>query len=58
MPERGTCVEVRVHLDDPAAQGCDEAAEAFAEPDRPPEQFVLDCRAEAVLEAAQTVDGP
>jgi hypothetical protein len=58
MPERGTWVEVRVHLDDPAAQGCDEAAEAFDEQDRPAEQYVLECRAEAVLEAAEAVDGP
>ena len=57
MPERGTWVEVRVHLDDPAAQGCDDAAAGGSE-DRPPEQLVLDCRAEAVLEAAESVDGP
>lgn len=58
MPERGTWVELRVHLDDPAAQGCDDAAEALEEPDRPPEQYVLDCRAEAVLVSARAVDGP
>jgi hypothetical protein len=57
MPERGTWVEVRAHLDDPAAQGCDEAA-AFGDDDRPPEQIVLDCRSELVLEAATAVDGP
>jgi hypothetical protein len=58
MPERGTWVEVRIHLDDPAAQACDDAAQALDEPDRPAEQYVLECRAEAVLEAAQAVDEP
>jgi len=58
MPERGTWVEVRAHLDDPAAQGCDEAANAVVDSDRPDEQLVLDCRAELVLESAQAVDGP
>ena len=56
MPERGTWVEVRVHLDDAAAQGCDEAARD--DDGRPPEKVLLDCRVEAVLEAAQAVDGP
>jgi hypothetical protein len=56
LPERGTWVEVRVHLDDPAAQGCDEAVVDSDE--RPPEKVVLDCRVEAVLETAQAVDGP
>lgn len=57
MPERGTWVEVRVHLDDPAAQGCADGAEAvYAEPI--PEQAVLDCRAQMVLEAVTVVDGP
>ena len=32
MPERGTWVEVRAHLDDPAAQGCGEAAETSKSP--------------------------
>ena len=58
MPERGTWVEVTAHLDDPAAEGCDEAAHAAGEPDRPDEQIVLDCRAELVLDAAEAVDGP
>ena len=57
MPDRGTWVEVRAHLDDPAAQGCDEAA-AVGEDDRPPQQIVLECRAELVLEAVSAVDGP
>jgi hypothetical protein len=58
MPERGTWIELRVHLDDPAAQGCDEAAAAVGEAERPPERYVLDCRAEMVLEAVTPVDGP
>jgi hypothetical protein len=58
MPERGTWVEVRVHLDDPDAQSCDEDAAATGDDETPPEQLVLNCRAEAVLEAAQAVDGP
>lgn len=57
MPERGTWVEVRVHLDDAAAQGCPDGAEAvYAEPI--PEQAILDCRAQMVLEAVSVVDGP
>ena len=58
MPERGTWIELRIHLDDTAAQGCDDAAAAAGEVDRPPEQYVLDCRAEMVLEAVRAVDGP
>jgi len=58
MPDRGRWVEVRVHLDDPAAQRCgDDAIGASAE-ERTPEQIVLACRVEAVLESAQAVDGP
>ena len=57
MPERGTWVEVRVHLDDPAAQRCGDDA-AGVQDEVPLEQIVLGCRAEMVLEAAQTVDGP
>ena len=56
MPERGTWVEVRVHLDDPAAQSCGEDANAESELEA--EQLVLGCRAEMVLEEAQAVDGP
>jgi hypothetical protein len=56
MPERGTWVEVRVHLDDPAAQTCGE--DAGAESELESQQIVLNCRAEMVLEAAQAVDGP
>jgi hypothetical protein len=58
MPERGTWVEVRVHLDDPAAQSCDEDASASGDDETPPEQLVLTCRSEAVLEEVQAVDGP
>ena len=58
MPERGTWIEVGVHLDDPAAQGCDEAAATFDDPDRTPEQYVLDCRTFFVLEDVTVVDGP
>ena len=58
MPERGTWVEVRAHLDDPAAEGCDEAANAQADDERPDEQIVLGCRAELVLDEAVAVDGP
>jgi hypothetical protein len=58
LPEPETWVEVTAHLDDSAAQGCDEAAEAFEEPDRPPEQYVLDCRVELVVEQMVAVEGP
>jgi hypothetical protein len=60
MPERGTWAELRVHLDDPAAQRCGEDAigTAVVPEELPPEQIVLMCRAELVLEAAQAVDGP
>jgi hypothetical protein len=57
MPDRGTWVEVRVHLDDPAAQGCGEDAVGASAEERTPEQIVLACRSEAVLEEAQAVDG-
>jgi hypothetical protein len=58
MPERGTWVEALVHFDDPAAQQCDDDATGAQAEERTPEQLVLACRAEAVLEAAQAVDGP
>jgi hypothetical protein len=57
MPARGTWVEIRVHLDDPAAQGCADGAEAVYE-DPIPEQAVVNCRAEMVLESVQAVAGP
>ena len=56
MPDRGTWVEVRAHLDDPAAQSCGEDAGAESELEN--QQLVLGCRAEMVLEEAQAVDGP
>jgi hypothetical protein len=59
LPERGTWMELTVHLDDPAAQSCDEdATEHFPEPDRSAEQYVLECRSELVVESATAVDGP
>ncbi|MGI8658656.1 MAG: hypothetical protein ACR2K4_07805 [Candidatus Limnocylindria bacterium] len=58
MPPRGTWIELRVHLDDPAAQECDMAAAAGGGLDRPPEQIVLDCRGEMVVESVRAVDGP
>lgn len=58
MPERGTWVEVRAHLDDPAAQQCDDDAVGLTGEDQTPEQIVLRCRVELVLESAQAVDGP
>ena len=56
MPERGTWVEVRAHLDDPQAQTCGE--DAGAESQLEAQQVILTCRAEMVLESAQAVDGP
>lgn len=57
MPARGTWVELRVHLDDPAAQGCADGAEAVYE--HPiPEQAILNCRGQMVLEMVQAVAGP
>ena len=56
MPDRGTWVEVRAHLDDPAAQSCGEDAGAATGLEA--EQVVLGCRAEMVLEESQAVDGP
>lgn len=58
MPERGTWVELRAHLDDPAAQRCGEDAVGASAEERTPEQIVLNCRVEAVLEEAHAVDGP
>lgn len=58
MPERGTWVELTVYLDDPAAQGCDDAAQALEEQILLPEQYVLGCRAQMVVESVTAVDGP
>lgn len=57
MPPRGTWVEVRVHLDDAASQGCDEA-EAATGSESIPEQVVVTCRGQMVLESATAVTGP
>lgn len=57
MPERGTWVELRVHLDDPAAQNCPDGADAIYE-NPIPEQAILNCRAQMVLESVAIVDGP
>ena len=57
MPERGTWVELTVHLDDPAAQSCGETTFAEEE-DGPPEQWILFCRGQMVVESASAVDGP
>jgi len=58
LPERGTWIELTVHLDDPAAQRCGtDAVGAMAE-ERTPEAWVLACRAEMVVESATAVDGP
>ena len=59
MPARGSWIELRVHLDDPAAQGCDEAAMVPGwEDPAPPERLVLDCRSQMVVESVAAVDGP
>ncbi|HEY6607863.1 MAG TPA: hypothetical protein VI277_01580 [Candidatus Limnocylindria bacterium] len=57
MPARGTWVELTVHLDDPAAQGCDEAALAH-DGAEPPERYVLFCRGYMVVESVSAVAGP
>jgi hypothetical protein len=57
MPERGTWVELTVHLDDPAAQACDDTTLA-QDGDEPPEQWVLSCRGQMVVESVSAVDGP
>ncbi len=58
MPERGTWVELTVHLDDPAAQSCDEDADESDAGDRTPEEIVLFCRGQMVVETVTAVDGP
>ena len=58
MPSRGTWIELTVHLDDAAAQACDEAAQSAGWTDYDPASVVLDCRAELVVEAVQPVAGP
>ena len=58
MPDRGTWVELTVHLDDPAAGGCGEDATGGMAEERTPEEWVLFCRAQMVVESATAVDGP
>lgn len=58
MPPRGTWIELRVHLDDAAAQRCgDDAVGAMVE-ERMSEAWVLFCRSEMVAGSVATVDGP
>ena len=58
MPQRGTWVELTVHLDDPAARSCgDDAVGAMAE-ERTPEAWILFCRGQLVVDAVTAVDGP
>ena len=58
MPERGTWLELTVHLDDPAARSCGaDAVGAMAE-ERTPEAWVLFCRGRMVVESVTAVDGP
>ena len=58
MPERGTWLDLTVHLDDPAAQSCgDDAVGAMGE-ERTPEAWVLFCRGQMVVESVSAVDGP
>ncbi len=58
MPPRGTWIELSVHLDDPAAQGCDDAAESAGWTDFDAAATVLDCRTEPVVDAVEPVAGP
>jgi hypothetical protein len=57
MPERGQWVELVGHFDDPAAQGCDEAA-SLVRGAGSSERVVLYCRAELVVDGVTPVDGP
>ncbi len=58
MPPRGSWIELTAHLDDPAAQACDEAAQAAGWTDYDPASVVLGCRTQLVVEAVQPVAGP
>ena len=58
MPERGTWVELTVHLDDPAAQSCGEDVDESDAADRSAEEMVLFCRGQMVVETVTAVDGP
>ena len=58
MPEQGQWVELTVHLDDPAAQSCDEDIDDTETEGRSAEQIVLFCRGQMVVESVTAVDGP
>ncbi len=58
MPERGTWLELTVHLDDPAAQECGDDAQGADAEERTPEQIILFCRGQMVVETVTAVDGP
>jgi hypothetical protein len=58
MPERGTWIELTAHLDDPAAQSCDDDAVGTGLEEQPPEALVLFCRYQLVVDAVTAVDGP
>ncbi len=58
MPPRGTWIELTVHLDDPAADGCADAADMAGDEYRELAQVILDCRAEMVVETVLAVAGP
>jgi hypothetical protein len=57
MPERGTWIELTVHLDDATAQACGEDAIGVMAEERTPEAWVLFCRAQMVVESVTAVDG-
>jgi hypothetical protein len=57
MPTRGTWVEIVGHFDDPAADGCPEAATLSGD-DQDPGQIVLACRAELVVDSVTAVRRP
>ncbi|MGZ8564084.1 MAG: hypothetical protein ACXWWU_10755 [Candidatus Limnocylindria bacterium] len=58
MPERGTWLELTVHLDDPTAQSCDDDAVGVMAEEQMPEAWVLFCRGKMVVESVTAVDGP
>lgn len=58
MPARGTWVELTVHLDDPAAQDCGTDAVGADAGDRTPEQIVLFCRGQMVVESVSAIAAP
>jgi hypothetical protein len=58
MPERGTWLELTVHLDDPTAQSCDDDALGAMTEERTPEAWVLVCRGQMVVESVTAADGP